>query len=192
MNTTLEKTLQRSNQISNYMETEVQTLPEAILKKKPAAKKWSIIEVVSHLNQVYARYLENFDRAIEQAEPNRSEEEQPEKRSLLGRLAIYTNRPKGKKRKFKMKTFDFFEPSENSIAHNETLDLFFKNKEAFNQLIKKARKRKVNGIKMPTALGEKMRFYVPECFEFVTAHEERHIVQIQELVEAFKPAAKAS
>lgn len=91
-------------------------------------------------------------------------------------------KPKGKKRKFKMKTFDFFVPTIDEEKVEQVFSTFQSNKMRFNELIKLARKKNLKGVKIPTALGQKVKFYIPECMEFILAHEQRHIVQIKGLL----------
>lgn len=183
MEVNFEQLLQQSNKIKNYVKSDVAELPANKLNWKPNEKKWSALEVVSHLNRVYEKYLDNFEIAISSAPELPNDQTLDYQSSLLGRISIYTMKPKGRKRKFKMKTFDFFNPISEPDKKNITIDLFLKNKEVFNDLIKKARSKNLKNIKMPTALGDKMKFYVPECFRFILAHEERHIVQIASILE---------
>ncbi|MEP1035497.1 DinB family protein [Ekhidna sp.] len=186
MEVNFEQLLQQSNRIKNYIKSDVGELPHATLNWKSNEKKWSPLEVVSHLNRVYEKYLDNFERAISSA-PLLSDNQILESQStLMGRISIYMMKPKGKKRRFKMKTFDFFNPVTEPEKKHETLDLFLKNKETFNDLIKQARAKNLKNIKMPTALGEKVKFYVPECFRFILVHEDRHIVQIAGILEELK------
>ncbi|MEQ9466162.1 MAG: DinB family protein [Ekhidna sp.] len=181
MEVNFEQLLQQSNQIKNYIQSEVLPLPDDVLNRKKTEKNWSALEVVDHLNKVYDIYLPLFTQALTGA-PELGDYSASKKQStLLGRLSIYSMRPKGAKRKFKMKTFDFFRPSEHT--KKETIETFLKNKETYNQLIKQARTKNLTGIKMPTSLGKRVKFYVPECFEFILAHEQRHMVQIAEAVE---------
>lgn len=183
MEVNFEQILHQSNKIKNYIKSDVGELPDATLNWKPNAKKWSPLEVVGHLNRVYEKYLENFERAISSAPELPIDQVLQSQSTLMGRMSIYAMKPKGKKRRFKMKTFDFFNPITEPEKKHETLDLFLKNKETFNDLIRQARSKNLKNIKMPTALGEKMKFYVPECFRFILAHEERHIVQIAGILE---------
>ena len=183
MEVNYEKMLQDSNRIKNYIKGDIANLDEPVLTKKPNPKKWSALEVVEHLNKVYDVYLDNFTKAINDAR-DLSENESPNmRRTILGRLSISINRPKGSKRRFKMKTFDFFRPAVPPDQTNEVIDSFLNKKETFNDLIKKARTKDLRNVKVPTALGEKVKFYVPECFEFLLAHEERHMIQIAEAIE---------
>ena len=183
MEVNFEQILQQSNKIKNYIKSDVAELPDSQLNWKASEKKWSALEVVSHLNRVYEIYLDNFQKAITSSPDLPLDETLDYQSTILGRLSIYSMKPKGKKRRFKMKTFDFFNPVSEPEKKNETINLFLKNKEIFNELIKKARGKNLKNVKMPTALGEKMKFYVPECFRFILAHEERHVVQIASILE---------
>lgn len=184
MNNHLEKQLQHSNLNLQFIQSEVYPLSESSLSWKESEKKWSVLEVIDHLNKVYELYFPNFQKAIEKAHAHSiGEPNEKVQRTFLGKLSIYTMKPKGNKRRFKVKTFDFFEPNFSSDALKELLPRFEKNKATFNDFIKQARMKNLQGIKVPTALGEKMKFYIPECFEFILAHEDRHIVQIQSILD---------
>jgi len=175
-----EQLLERSNNVINFIERQLKPMNDERLTWKEHPKKWSLIETVDHLNKVYDVYLDNFEKAVLAATPLGSQV--PKLRhTILGRLSIYSMKPKGRKRKFKMKTFDFFEPDDGKGA-NKILETFFANKEKFNELMREARLRDLTNIKIPTALGEKMKFYVPECFDFIMSHEERHIVQMEDIL----------
>ena len=184
METYYEQLLERSNVIRNRITNDIVMLEEAHLTWKKTPKQWSIIEVVDHLNKVYDIYEPNFRKAIDTA-PSLNGQQQKEQHTLLGRLSIYSMRPKKDKRKFKMKTFSFFEPTvENSP--NKVIAAYESKKNTFNGFMKEARLKNLNNQKMPTALGEKMKFYVAECFDFILAHEERHLVQMEKLVAQIK------
>ncbi|MEM7298785.1 MAG: DinB family protein [Bacteroidota bacterium] len=179
MDVNFEHILQHSNQNLNFVKSDLATLHSDQLNWKESAKKWSVIEVIGHLNKVFDLYLPNFEKAVNAAPDQAEGGAKPLQRTFMGRISIYTQKPKGQKRKFKMKTFDFFQPVHDPTKTNEVINTFVENKDRFNELIKKARLKDLKGIKMPTALGEKLKFYVPECFEFVLAHEDRHMVQIE-------------
>ena len=183
MEANYEKMLQDSNRIKNYIKGDIANLHDGVLTKKENEKKWSALEVIEHLNKVYDIYLDNFKKAISEAKELNDTETTQMKRTILGKLSIYVNKPKRKKRRFKMKTFDFFTPAVAPDQLHDIIDTYLKNKETFNELIKEARTKDLTNVKVPTALGQKVKFYIPECFEFLIAHEERHMVQIAEAVE---------
>ena len=176
-----EHLLHRSNKIKIRILDDIANLSNSTLIVKESPKEWSVIEVVDHLNKVYDIYLDNFEKSIGSAPPLNGEA-QKFQRTILGRLSVYTNKPKGTKRKFKMKTFDFFQPDEKKDC-GKILGEFAEKKDIFNAHLKEARLKNLNGIKVPTALGEKVKFYVSECFDFLLAHEERHMVQIEGILD---------
>ena len=180
MEVNFEKILEHSNNNGNYIKSDIARTEAEKLSWKESDKKWSVLEVIEHLNKVYDLYFPNFEKAIQSATDNNGKDNVLQ-RTLMGRLSIYSQRPKGQKVRFKMKTFRFFQP-EKSESSLEVIEAFVSKKERFNGLIKKARLKDLKGIKMPTALGDKMKFYVPECFEFILAHEDRHLVQIQNIL----------
>lgn len=181
MEVNFEKLLQSSNEQKNFIEKEVATLPAEVINWKESESVWSILEVVGHLNQVYELYSPNFIKVLDSA-PKSVDEVQKKQSTVLGKLSVYSMRPKSGKRKYKMTTFKFFEPVTSAAAPYETIERFMNNKDLFNGFIKQARTCDLRGIKMPTALGKSIKFYIPEIFEFLLAHEERHLVQIQEIL----------
>jgi hypothetical protein len=157
-------------------------LPESVLNWKESEKKWSVLEVIGHLNQVYELYFPNFEHVLGQASPLSSQKSVLRQTTWLGRLSIYSMKPKDRKIRFKMATFKFFEPVLDTTGSNQTLDTYFANKERFEGLISKSVGLDISGIKVPTALGKRVKFYIPECFEFILSHEERHLVQIDNIL----------
>ena len=183
MTTIFQKLLDHSYQMGNYIENEIANNSTDRLTWKTTPETWSVVEIIEHLNKVYDQYLENFEKAITTAPLLDEKNKYRRQRTLLGRVSIYSMRPKGNKRRFKMKTFDFFQPRIDVDQTNEVIHSFLKKKEQFNSLIVEAQTKNLHGIKIPTALGENVKFYIPECFEFILVHEERHMLQISELLE---------
>ena len=178
MSVNYEQLLERSNRVEGFVRKSTAELGDQVyLKESP--DKWSFIEVVEHLNLVYDVYLENFEKVLTGLRDLEEGEEAKLQSSLMGRLSIWSQRPKNRKRRFKMKTFKFFEPK---VDQKEVLVKFYDNKERFSDVIKEARVKDVRGIKVPTALGQRVKFYVPECIDFVISHEERHVVQMEKIM----------
>ena len=134
MEVNYEKLLQRSNEMKNHV-MEIANLNSDTLNWKEKKDKWSVIEVIGHLNKVFDIYLDNFRESIESAPQLNGNEEAPMQRTLLGRLSIYSNKPRERKRKFKMKTFSFFQPDHDPEKTETIIKEFLDNKEQFNELI---------------------------------------------------------
>ncbi|MFT7198271.1 MAG: hypothetical protein ACI83W_002649, partial [Marinoscillum sp.] len=160
--------LELSQSIKNEIsQIATQNIEELQWKSDP--KSWSILEILNHLSLIYELYADNLDRTI-QAAPQPLRKDQAIKYSLLGRLSIFSQRPKNDKRRMKMKTFDFFQPDYKYCENHEVVKRYLDNKEFFEKLLKEASTRDLAGLKVPTALGQKVRFYVSECFDFIFAH----------------------
>lgn len=173
--------LELSQQHTDWVLKDFSSLPGDTMKWRPSPQVWSALDVIDHLNKVYALYLDNFQRLINEAPILDDAVKSPVQRTLIGRMAIFGCRPKHGRRRMKIKTFDFFQPTleDPKVIMTD----FSNNKDRFHTLIKTARNKDVRGIKIQTALGSKVKFYIPECFEFLLVHEQRHLVQIQELLD---------
>lgn len=180
MKVDFESLLHRSLQVSDFVNSLAE---EQNLTLRPSPKSWSIAEIVQHLNIIYRIYLPKFDEVLSHAKPL---EAKPAtyKGSLLGWLSVYSMKPRGGKRHWKMKTMKYLEPQSGDEDVASILAQFQDNKLHFNSIIEKCSKLDIGSVKMATSLGEKVKLYVPECLEFVLAHEERHILQIKELIKA--------
>ena len=183
MQISLENLLERSNRLAWKAENEITNLDESLLQKNKNGKGWNTLEVIDHLNAVYQHYLPKLEKAINQA-PNNSSVNQSEKHSLsfFGKMMINSMTPtSSRKRKFKMNTFGDFHPG-NSLEGNSTISEYLNLKETFNQLLKESRNHYFGKQKVNSAIGPIMKFYVVECFAFLIAHEERHFLQIEEII----------
>ena len=136
METYYEQLLERSNRVKNRITLDLKQFNNGQLHWKENEKKWSVIEVVDHLNKVYDTYLDNFEHTLNHA-PKLNGEVQKYQRTVLGRLSVFTNKPRGKKRKFKLKTFDFFQPGSERKT-NEVIEEFEKKKNTFNGFLNEA------------------------------------------------------
>ncbi|MEM9650215.1 MAG: hypothetical protein AAF969_17190, partial [Bacteroidota bacterium] len=102
------------------------------------------------------------------------------------KVVIAGQRPKNGKRKWKMKTLKRFEPLLDQPLTQEKIDAVF---ETFyirhahlKEAIVKSRGKDVTQAKIISAIGPIVNFYLPECFEFLLCHLERHMMQIDEIL----------
>ncbi|MFT6866587.1 MAG: hypothetical protein ACJA08_001418 [Cyclobacteriaceae bacterium] len=182
MDVNFEALLVGSNKAKNYVESNIAILDQEVLNWKENDKKWSVLEILSHLNQVCELYFPKFEKVLSQAKPLPEGKFLSKQNTILGQLSIYSMLPKNRKRRFKMTTFNFFEPVSSPEFTEKTISKYLENKERLNQFINQARFLDLSRLKISTALGDKVRFYIPECFEFLLAHEERHMIQLEEVL----------
>jgi len=184
-----EDQIRRLNLINTTVKN-FQKLPLSLLNRKPNAKQWSIIEVVGHMNQAYADYRQKIDHAIQTFPKKASEVSETYTAGGMGKISISMIRPKNGERKWKMKTMKKFEPDAalskaNKAEVEATFQHFFEIQQHLKTAILASRKLDVKKQKITSAIGPIVKFYLPDCFEFIISHEERHVLQIQELLAIF-------
>ena len=181
---TPENQIQRLNQLLNAVETlKERSFPE--LTHRPNEKSWNILEVLEHLRIAYALYEKKIETALFQlgGDSEGSWEYRP---GFWNRFIIEGQRPKEKKRPFKMKTLKRFEPQlPKELSQKEVRQVFEKFKKSYTELkasIIASRNKRINHHRIASAIGPIIKFHLPEAFEFLICHAERHKVQIDEIV----------
>ncbi len=180
-----EDQLRRLNALVNEFDN-FQSLPTEVLTRRPAPGKWSTIEVAAHLNAIYDIYRDRITATLEKLPEGEWEKDHFPARWWPA-LFIKMMRPQGTKRNWKMKTMKRFEPGveAESAARTdveEVFQTFFENHEHLRQAILASRKKKVRGAKLISSIGPIVQFYLPEAVDFLLVHEERHLVQAQEVL----------
>lgn len=182
---TPENHIQRLNAILNKVD-QLQNLGLPLLTSPPNSKSWNILEVLVHLNIAYGHYQQKFNQHIPKLPDTQSENEGFRIRRWQ-KLVVDSQRPKEGVRKWKMKTLKKFEPllDHNQLNHEKAEEIFKTFFELHNHLkeaVLLCRKKEVSQLKIPSAIGPIVLFYLPEAFEFLICHLERHMVQIDEIL----------
>ncbi|MEM7484373.1 MAG: DinB family protein [Bacteroidota bacterium] len=182
---TSENQIQRLNHILNTVKKH-QTLDLTTLKTPPNPKAWNIVEIIAHLNIAYGKYVEKINNTLVKS-ADIEEEPKGFKTRRWQKFVIEGQRPKNGVRKMKMKTMKRFEPLLDKTELtgekiDEVFDAFFELHNHLKQSILKSRNKDVTKIKVTSAIGPIVKFYLPEAFEFLLCHLERHMVQIDEIL----------
>ena len=179
-----ENQIARLNKLLSQMK-EISQLPEDQLLIRPSAKAWSVVETVVHMNKAIApHYQTQLDKILNKA-PKMEGAATEFKGGRLARFLYTGMRPQEGKRKMKMNTMKRFQPQKADIQNPQLVfSTFFMHYEYLKTQILKARKHDISGRKLTSAIGPIVRFTVPECFEFVIAHAERHALQCELVLEA--------
>lgn len=183
---TSENQIQRLNAVLNEVK-KIQELDLQILTTRPNRKTWNIIEIIEHLSIAYSMYQGKVADALAKS-IDRDQEAASFKARPWQKFVINSQRPKGNKRRWKMKTLKKFEPVfDHQNLNREEVDTafsrFFKLYGHMKASILTSRHKDVSSVKFSSAIGPIVNFYLPEGFEFVLCHAERHMVQIQEILD---------
>lgn len=185
---TPENQIQRLNSILNTVEN-LESLPINQLVYRPKPKSWSVIEIVEHLSVAYDIYIDKIDTALKKL-PEKTGGDPSFAPNWWQRFIINGVKPKGGQRKLKIKTLKKFEP----VLQLETLDeativsVFDRFKRLqlhLKNAILASRFKDIKKIRINSGIGPIVKFYLPESFEFLIAHMERHMLQIEETLGQF-------
>ncbi|WP_299533378.1 DinB family protein [Ulvibacterium sp.] len=183
---TSENQIQRLNLLMKTI-GQLQELDISKLTTPPKPKAWSVLEIIEHLSIAYTFYVEKIDAALAKS-PERTTENEVLKARAWQKLIIKGQRPKEGKRQWKMKTLQKFEPIfSNNLSQEQINEAFEKFNHLYDHLkqsILNGRQKEVSKTKVSSAIGPIVTFYLPECFEFLLSHAERHLVQIQETLDS--------
>jgi len=178
----ISKVLQESNLIDEFIKNEVDSISPERLATKPNPETWSIIEVIQHLNLVSDLYYPRFESAIKKLNTQAFEGEIADNQKvswIAGQLANMM-KPKGNKRKLKMDTFDFFKPERAQLDVEKILNTYKDNRAKLNHYIKMSRKPIARRVVVTSAI-KLLKFTLPGAIYWLLSHEQRHIIQIQEI-----------
>ncbi len=153
------------------------SLTPAQLVWKPARKKWSILECIDHLLVTNGLYMERLYEAIQKGKVNSTEAISPFKPSLFGRWFIDSLRPE---KKFKIKTFRIFKPSPQLDGPTVTAK-FIEQQKSLLKLIKLADQCDLNGVKLSSPASRLIRFSIGEALTLLVVHQQRHLLQAQNI-----------
>lgn len=151
------------------------------LRNRPANSNWNALDCVDHLNRTYDWYLPQIDKSLSEAKPvqNDSLSYQP---GYMGTKMTEGSQPTQGKIRFKMKTFKKFEPNTDHLEAEEVLNTFRRNQDQFCVFIKKAERLNLGKIRVTSAIGPILRFKLGDCFRFLLAHNERHLLQCNRIL----------
>ena len=181
--------------IDHLMEqfAEWENLDSETLTRPPRPDAWSVLQVVDHLNIYYAIYRPRIQELLDLL-PRTYEPVGCFYPGWLARLSIESQRPtEHDERRWKMKTMSRFEPAaaaESTIDREPAFAELFADLEHLAGAIKAGRYREVKRRKLVSGLGPLVKFYLPEAFEFLLVHLERHAVQVRETLVSLESAVR--
>jgi uncharacterized damage-inducible protein DinB len=153
----------------------LQQLDRNLLEKSPAPGKWSVAQVLAHLNFYAAFYTTAVENKLHLHRTTAREMFSP------GWLGNYFNRlmKPGINNVIvkKMKAPKNAIPPASPDA-TETLNRFIAYQHQLLGLLQLAREADMDSIRIPTSLASFLQLKLGDTFRFVIAHEQRHFVQV--------------
>ncbi|MEO5563653.1 MAG: DinB family protein [Chitinophagaceae bacterium] len=164
---------------ANYLKSE----DPAILLEQPAPGKWTVIQVVEHLNSYGLYYLPALEKSLQEDKPA----VEMFKPGLLGNYFTKMMKPVEGKVKYKMKSPKDHRPGPFPDPM-PVLQKFISQQQTLLDLLEKAKAKNIGAIRTPASISKWVRMKMGDTFRFLIAHELRHFVQITRTLEHVKKA----
>jgi hypothetical protein len=160
----------------------LQSTDPGLLLQEPAPGKWSVVQVLEHLNSYGRYYLLAIERALEKDKP-----------------AIEVFKPGWLGNYFTK----LMKPGENGVIANKmqspkehrpskyldvlpVLTTFLEQQHYLLELLELAKSKNIASIRIPVSISRLIRLKSGDTFRFLVAHEQRHFVQIDNTLAMIK------
>ncbi len=145
----------------------------------PDQDKWSVAQVLEHLNSYNRYYL----AAIEKTLQKKSTPSSSFKPGLFGDYFTKMMNPEARGKQLnKMKSPQDHQPSPllNAAA---VIQEFISGQEQLINLLEKAKQANIGKLKTPISISKFIKLKVGDTFRFLIAHQQRHFKQIERILE---------
>ena len=159
--------------IQNKVKNQFEELSLESLNWKENNGSWSIAECLEHLNIYSAYYLPAIENQIQKASKSKENLLQQTKSTWFGKFSIKSIHPDNVK---KQKTLKHLDPSKSKIE-GDVLKTFFDNQTKLVFLLEEAQNVNLNKLKIPVEFFKLLKINLGDCFQFLIAHEQRHVNQ---------------
>lgn len=154
--------------------------PEVLLQS-PAPGKWSVVQVIEHLNTYGRYYLPKIRKALAASKDQYEPFYTP---GWFGNYFTNSMLPgKNGTIKNKMKTFKNHRPPAD-LDSLPVLNEFLKQEEELLHLLSEAKTANIGKIRIPISIASFIKLKLGDTFRFLIAHHQRHFVQISNTLAA--------
>ncbi len=162
----------------------LKTKDPGILLQQPAPGKWSVIQVLEHLNSYGRYYLLAIERSLQQEKPATLSF----KPGWLGNYFTGMMRPSEEGViKNKMQAPKNHRPSKLLDAF-PVLNTFIEQQHYLLELLESAKAKNIGAIRTPVSISRFIKLKLGDTFRFLIAHEHRHFLQISNTLQQVSSA----
>ena len=145
----------------------------------PIPGKWSIAQILEHLNGYGRIYLPAIERVVSTSQTKR---EAWFNSGWLGNYFTNMMKPKDVfEVKNKMKAFKAHMP-DNNLSPQKVLDEFVEQQHTLLRLLESSKTKNLNTIRIPLSVTKLVTLKLGDTFRFLIGHEQRHFVQARNAI----------
>lgn len=153
-------------------------LPVRQLTQQPAPGRWSVAQVLEHLNTYGRYYLPKLEQALAASNTRAAAYFTP---GWLGAYFTKSMMPKPNGSiPNKMKTLKAHDPLP-TVDAQKALQEFEQQEIWILELLNKAQQADINRIRIPVSIAPFIKLKMGDVFGFIIAHHQRHFVQIENI-----------
>jgi len=157
-----------------FINGELEGIPTDSLNFRPGKGKWSALECIEHLNLVFELYLPRISKQLKKSRLKFSDSYST---GFFGDRMVSSMEPKGGEIIYPMKTFRSLKPERSQGNKKIVIAQFQEHMELLNIQMEKSEKIDLGSIRIKSAIGIVFRFKLGDCYRFLLAHNERHLLQ---------------
>lgn len=158
-------------------------LSEDQLNRRPSPDTWSVGQCLEHLAIVGGHHLPVVVRKVKVASERGSQPADTVKSGFIGKRLVQSMRtPVSQKA---LKTPQRYAPSGSRLPRT-VVEVFGRQLDEMLNLIDQARAVNANRVRVPNPLIPLLRLRLTDEFDFLVAHIERHMAQVERVLEATK------
>lgn len=181
----------KSEDLLNELATDVQRIKESaeyfqtVDKNKmvycPEKGKWSIVQVLEHVNAFNRHYLPEIEKQLTVITYNHTSWFNS---GFFGERMVKSQKPtnvfeiKNKMRTTKNYSFP------NSLNVGSVLNEFLQHQDKLLQLLELAKQKDLNQLRFPLTFTKMIRLKLGDILRFLVAHEQRHMIQARNTLKA--------
>jgi hypothetical protein len=162
----------------NGME-DIKTLSDTGLNHQPEPGKWSIVQILEHLNSYNRYYLPEMEKSLKK----KLSFNPMFKAGWFGNYFTNMMAPKAQKITNKMSSPKDHVPADH-LDSTKVIAEFLKGQSKLLPLLKQAESNNIGRLKVPISISRFIKLKLGDTFRFLIAHQQRHFLQIDNISKA--------
>jgi hypothetical protein len=147
-----------------------------ILVAQPASGKWSVAQVIEHLNTYGRYYLPAIETAISKSHYRASIDFKP---GWFGNYFTNSMKPTPEREiKNKMKAMKGYRPPAD-LDSKTVLEECLQQQVKLLELLDRANNYDISRIRIPVSIAQFIKLKLGDTFRFLIAHQQRHMIQCE-------------